>query len=99
MGDHTSPGRYQTEAQNLGANKGSHDSNAPHTDDIIDKRLSCFANALHHALNDNGKSIERFGKSHHSENRNAQVNHLLICGENTYQCRCRNEKQSAGQNH
>ena len=59
MGDHTAPGGNQAKIQQLGANKRTDDTNAPHTGNVIEEGEAGLSHALHHALNNDGKTVER----------------------------------------
>ena len=69
VGDHAGPGRDEPIAQKLGTDKRTDDSDAPHADDVEYKRRYGFADALHHAFDDDRESIERLRKCHHTEDR------------------------------
>ena len=50
VGDHTGPGRNQTKAQHLGADKGAHNPYTPHARYVEYKGDFCFAHTLKDAF-------------------------------------------------
>ena len=99
MGHHAAPGRDQAVAQQLGADEGAHDSHAPHADDVDDEGNSCSAHALHHALDDDGHTVDGLRHRHHPQHRGTKGNDLSFVRENIHQGRCRQEQGPAGEDH
>ena len=99
MGDHARPSRHQTKSEDLGTDKGADNSDHPHANNIEQERLFCLSNALHHAFDDDRKTIERFGKRHHSQDGGSEGNDLFTGRENLDQCRCSKKQRAAGENH
>ena len=69
MQDHARPGGNEAEAEPLGADHRADDAHQPHARDVEDKGRLRVADTLHHAFNDNGESIERFGNGDHAKQR------------------------------
>ena len=53
VSNHAAPGGNKVEPENLGADKSSENPYAPHSGDVIKKRLFCFSNTLHKSFDDN----------------------------------------------
>lgn len=78
MEDHAAPCRYESESDDLCTEKGTCDSDEPHSYDIINKWLFRFADTLHQTFYDDREAIERFRKRNHAKNRCSKVNDFLI---------------------
>ena len=78
MPNHTYPGGDQAHMQQLGADEGAKDPDAPHAADAEHKRKHRVAHTLHHALNHNGYPVEGFRHRHHTQHCRAQGNHHCI---------------------
>ena len=99
MSYHASPGGNKSHIEKLGEDKSAEYADAPHAHEVIDKRLLCFANALHHSFNDDGEAIERFRNCDHAENRGTKADYFRTVGKNVHKARCKEEKACTGNYH
>jgi len=96
---HTSPGRGKSVTEQLGADKCSDDTDAPHTGNVADEGKHGFAHTLQHAFDDDGDAVEGLRDSNHAKYGSTKQNHFGILTEDVYHFRCKQEQQASGQNH
>ena len=99
VGDHAGPGRDEPIAQKLGTDKRTDDSDAPHADDVEYKRRYGFADALHHAFDDNGHAVDRLRNRDHPQNDGTQQNYLSASGKQAHHIRRKRKQQATGDSH
>ena len=81
MPDHASPCRDQTHGQKLCTNKGSYNTDTPHSGDITGEGYYGITHPLHHTLDNDGDPVEGFRNGHHTQNCDTKQNYLLVLTE------------------
>ena len=99
MGDHAGPGGDEPHGKELGTNKGAHDADAPHADDVENEGLLGFANSHHHPLDDNGEAVEGLGYRHHTKDGGPQGDNGGALGEETHERRGQEEESAPRKDH
>ena len=99
MGDHTAPCTDQTQAQQLCANKGSKNADAPHSHNVAHKGHHGFSHSLQHSLYDNGHTIKWFRDCNHTQDNTAKPDHLRVLREKVHHIGSKNKQSTAGQHH
>ena len=72
VGDHAAPGGGEAHAHQADGDKGTADADEPHGAEAVDKGNNGVADALHHALRDNGDAVEGLRDGHHAQHGRAE---------------------------